>query len=67
MGEGLAESVIERHRKRLGARKAKHITIDLDPTDENWTYSRLSTQLASTSWIVCLPASVPVIVHRPTR
>ncbi|MGA7538520.1 MAG: transposase, partial [Steroidobacteraceae bacterium] len=34
MGEGLAESVIERHRKRLGARKVKHITIDLDPTDD---------------------------------
>ena len=34
MGEGLAESVIERHRKRLGRSKVKHITIDLDPTDD---------------------------------
>lgn len=34
MGEELAESVIERHRKRLGSRKIKHITIDLDPTDD---------------------------------
>lgn len=34
MGEGLAESVIERHRRRLGGRKVKHITIDLDPTDD---------------------------------
>lgn len=33
MGEALAESVIERHRKRLG-RKVKRITIDLDPTDD---------------------------------
>ncbi|EQD79929.1 transposase, IS4, partial [mine drainage metagenome] len=32
MGEELAESVIERHRKRLGRSKVKHITIDLDPT-----------------------------------
>jgi hypothetical protein len=34
MGVALAESVIERHRKRLGRRKARHITIDLDPTDD---------------------------------
>lgn len=34
MGEALAESVIERHRKRLGSRKVKHVTIDLDPTDD---------------------------------
>jgi Transposase DDE domain group 1 len=34
MGEALARSVIERHRKRLGARNVKHITIDLDPTDD---------------------------------
>lgn len=34
MGEALAESVIERHRKRLGGRKVKHVTIDLDPTDD---------------------------------
>ncbi|MGH7958209.1 MAG: IS1380 family transposase [Opitutaceae bacterium] len=34
MGVALAESVIERHRKRLGKRKVKHITIDLDPTDD---------------------------------
>ena len=33
MGEGLAESVIERHKKRLG-RRCKHITVDLDPTDD---------------------------------
>jgi hypothetical protein len=30
----LAETVIERHRRRPGARKVKHITIDLDPTDD---------------------------------
>src|SRR6185437_7084758 len=37
--------------------------------DTSWkrTYSRLSTQLAATSWIVRLPPSLPVIVHRPTR
>lgn len=33
MGEALAESVIERHKKRLG-RRCKHLTIDLDPTDD---------------------------------
>src|SRR5450756_1859146 len=33
MGIGLAEAVIERHRRRL-KRKAKRITIDLDPTDD---------------------------------
>jgi len=33
MGEALAECVIERHRRRLG-RRCKHITIDLDPTDD---------------------------------
>ena len=32
MGEALADSVIERHRRRLG-RRCKHLTIDLDPTD----------------------------------
>jgi hypothetical protein len=32
MGIALAETVIERHRRRL-KRKAKRITIDLDPTD----------------------------------
>ena len=34
MGEELAQSVIERHRKRLGRSKVEHITIDLDPTDD---------------------------------
>jgi Transposase DDE domain group 1 len=34
MGEALAESVIERHRRRLGSRKVKHLTIDLDPTED---------------------------------
>lgn len=34
MGQTLAETVIERHRKRLGARNVNHITIDLDPTDD---------------------------------
>ena len=34
MGEELADSVIERHRRRLGRRDVKHITIDLDPTDD---------------------------------
>ena len=33
MGEALADSVIERHRRRLG-RRCRHITIDLDPTDD---------------------------------
>ena len=33
MGEVLADSVIERHRRRLG-RRCKHLTIDLDPTDD---------------------------------
>lgn len=33
MGEALAECVIERHRRRLG-RRCRHITIDLDPTDD---------------------------------
>jgi len=33
MGEALAESVIERHRRRL-ARRCQHLTIDLDPTDD---------------------------------
>lgn len=34
MGLALAESVIERHRKRLGRRKVNHVRIDLDPTDD---------------------------------
>lgn len=34
MGEALAESVIERHRRRLGGRKVKRIALDLDPTDD---------------------------------
>lgn len=34
MGLGLAQSVIERHRKRLGRGKVKHVRIDLDPTDD---------------------------------
>jgi Transposase DDE domain group 1 len=34
MGVALAESVIERHRQRLGRRKVKHVRIDLDPTDD---------------------------------
>jgi hypothetical protein len=34
MGEALADSVIERHRRRLGPRRCKHISIDLDPTDD---------------------------------
>jgi hypothetical protein len=33
MGEALAACVIERHRRRLG-RRCKHLTIDLDPTDD---------------------------------
>ena len=33
MGEELADSVIERHRRRLHGR-ARRITIDLDPTDD---------------------------------
>jgi Transposase DDE domain group 1 len=33
MGEALSECVIERHRRRLG-RRCKHLTIDLDPTDD---------------------------------
>ena len=34
MGEALAECVIERHQRRLGRRRCKHITVDLDPTDD---------------------------------
>ena len=34
MGMALAESVVERHRRRLGRRGVKHVTIDLDPTDD---------------------------------
>ena len=34
MGLALAQNVIERHRKRLGRRKVKHVRIDLDPTDD---------------------------------
>lgn len=34
MGVALAETVIERHRKRLGRRKVRHVRIDLDPTDD---------------------------------
>lgn len=34
MGLGLAECVLERHRKRLGRRQVKHVRIDLDPTDD---------------------------------
>ena len=34
MSEALAESVIERHQRRLGRRRCQHITVDLDPTDD---------------------------------
>lgn len=35
MGEALADCLIERHRRRLGrGRRCKHISIDLDPTDD---------------------------------
>jgi Transposase DDE domain group 1 len=34
MGEALMQSVIERHRRRLGSSKVKTVTIDLDPTDD---------------------------------
>jgi hypothetical protein len=34
MGEALAETVIERRRRRLRAKKVKHITTGLDPTDD---------------------------------
>ena len=34
MGVELMELVIERHRKRLGRRKVKLITIDMDPTED---------------------------------
>jgi hypothetical protein len=34
MGAALADTVIERHRRRLGRKRVKHITIDLDPTDD---------------------------------
>lgn len=34
MGVALAHSVVERHRRRLGRRKVKHVRIDLDPTDD---------------------------------
>jgi hypothetical protein len=33
MGEALADTVIERHRRRLGAR-CRQITLDFDPTDD---------------------------------
>lgn len=33
MGEALADRVLERHRRRLG-RRARHITIDMDATDD---------------------------------
>ena len=32
MGEALAETVIERHRRRWGGEKVKHVTLDLDLT-----------------------------------
>ncbi|MGH8278308.1 MAG: IS1380 family transposase [Gammaproteobacteria bacterium] len=34
LGEALAASVIERHRRRLGSRGVRRVTIDLDPTDD---------------------------------
>ena len=33
MADALADSVVRRHRKRLG-KKVKRITIDMDPTDD---------------------------------
>jgi Transposase DDE domain group 1 len=33
LGQALAETVIERHRRRLG-KKVRRITVDLDPTDD---------------------------------
>ena len=52
MGMALADTVIERHRRRL-KRKAKRITIDLDPTDDpthgasNWPSSTVATTLGA--------------------
>jgi len=34
MSVEMAEAVMDRHARRLGRRKVKHITIDLDPTDD---------------------------------
>lgn len=34
MGVALAETVIERHRQRLGRHQVRHVRIDLDPTDD---------------------------------
>ncbi|RKZ10145.1 IS1380 family transposase [bacterium] len=34
LGEALAETVIKSHRRRLGGRKCKLVTLDLDPTDD---------------------------------
>lgn len=34
MSVALAACVIERHRRRLGKRKVRHVRIDLDPTDD---------------------------------
>jgi hypothetical protein len=34
MGSELMDVVIERNRKRLGARRVRRVTIDLDPTDD---------------------------------
>ena len=34
MGEALAKTVIASHRRRLGGRKCKLVTLDLDPTDD---------------------------------
>jgi len=40
LGEALADSVIERHARRLGGR-ARLVTIDLDPTDDRKRDERL--------------------------
>lgn len=34
MGTALADTVIERHRQRLGSEQVNHVRIDLDPTDD---------------------------------
>jgi len=51
MGEALADTVIERHRKRLKGR-SRLITIDLDPTDDPYVQTVDMCSRCSKSFIV---------------
>jgi hypothetical protein len=62
MTEALADCVIERHRKRLHGR-ARHITIDLDPSDDT-THGQ--QQFTFFKWMTGTSSAMRFTEHRDT-